>query len=65
MKRQVSLFLLFGLLQASAAYSYDEDCFADYSKTFPTDPEIKADQIQVDIVHTFNTQDAKSKERNP
>ena len=41
------------------------DCFADFSETFPADPEIKADQIQVDILHTFNTQDAKSKERNP
>ena len=59
MKMQVRLFLLFGLFQASAGYSNDEDCYADYSKTFPTDPEIKADKIQVNTVHTFNTQDAK------
>ena len=57
MKAEFGLFLLVWLIRASAGRSYDEMCFDAYSQTFPKDPEIKAERIQVDIVHTISQDD--------
>lgn len=54
MKSEIGLFFLVWLIQGSVGFSYDEECFANYSQSFPSIPEIKAEKIQVDIVHTVN-----------
>ena len=58
MEVQIRIFLFVCLATAATAYSYDEDCFADFSQSFPSDPVVQDDRIQVDIVHTFNTDEA-------
>lgn len=53
MKPLITLLLMVWLVHATAGHDYDQECFANFSETFPTDPEILADRIQVEIVHYF------------
>ena len=57
MEVQIKVFFFVCLIALATAFSYDEECFTNFSLSFPTDPIIEANTIQVDIVHTFGTQD--------
>ena len=57
MKTTLKLFIFVWLVKVSSGNSYDSECFVNYSLSFPSDPEVRAERIQVDILHTISIND--------